>query len=95
MTVNAALAHRVLSRIIDVRLERSPVQNILIATLAMGFFVLLFRLLIPLTNIAIVLAAVAIGGLIYGIILLKLDRGIHDELQDLSMQLGLSWPRWL
>ena len=95
MTVNAVLAHRALSRIINVRLEKSPVQNILIATLAMGLFVLLFRLFIPLTNIAIVLAAVAIGGLIYGIILLKLDRGIHDELENLSMQLGVSWPRWL
>jgi len=95
MTVNAALAHRALSRIIDVRLEKGPVQNILIATLAMGLFVLLFRWFIPLTNIAVVLLAVAIGGLIYGIILLKLDRGIHDELQDLSVQLGLSWPRWL
>jgi len=95
MTVNAALAHRALSRIIDVRLEKNPVQNILVATLAMGLFVLLFRWFIPLTNIAVVLLAVAIGGLIYGMILLKLDHGIHDELQDLSVQLGLSWPRWL
>ncbi len=38
---------------------------------------------------------VIIGALIYLLVLLKLDRKIHDELKDLSVNLGVPWPRWL
>jgi hypothetical protein len=38
---------------------------------------------------------VILGALIYIIVLFKLDREIHDEIRDLSVNLGVSWPIWL
>jgi hypothetical protein len=35
------------------------------------------------------------GALIYTYVLLKLDRKIHDEIRDLSVNLGVPWPGWL
>ncbi|MDD4256001.1 MAG: polysaccharide biosynthesis C-terminal domain-containing protein [Methanofollis sp.] len=95
MLVNAGIARYYLSKQIPVKLERGPVLHILLAAGAMALVVLLYRLAIPLTNVFIVLAAVALGGLVYGLVLLKADRGLHDEIRDLVVQLGAPWPRWL
>jgi hypothetical protein len=32
---------------------------------------------------------------VYGLLVLRLDHGIHDELRDLAGDLGLPWPQWL
>ncbi|MDK2974176.1 MAG: hypothetical protein PWP08_547, partial [Methanofollis sp.] len=61
----------------------------------MAAVVLAYRLTIPLTNVFIVLGAVALGGIVYGFVLLKADRGLHNEIRDLVVQLGAPWPRWL
>jgi O-antigen/teichoic acid export membrane protein len=95
MLVNAGIARYYLSKQIPVKLERGPVLHILLAAGAMALVVLLYRLAIPLTNVFIVLAAVALGGLVYGLVLLKADPGLHDEIRDLVVQLGAPWPRWL
>ncbi|WP_342677058.1 flippase [Methanofollis sp. UBA420] len=95
MLVNAGIARYYLSKQIPVKLERGPVLHILLAAGAMALVVLLYRLTIPLTNVFIVLAAVALGGLVYGLVLLKADPGLRDEIRDLVVQLGAPWPRWL
>jgi hypothetical protein len=35
------------------------------------------------------------GAGIYILILFNLDREIHDELKNLSVNLGIPWPGWL
>ena len=95
MTLNAVLAHRVLKRIIDVRLEYPSVRNILVASAIMGLFVGGYRLVVPLSSIWLTLVPVAVGAAIYGVVLLKLDRGIHDELQAIAAQMGVRLQWWL
>ena len=95
MTLNAVLAYRVLKRTIDVRLEYPPVRNILAASAMMGLFVGVYRLVAPLYSIWLTLVPVAVGAAIYGVVLLKLDRGIHNELRAMAAQMGVRLPRWL
>jgi O-antigen/teichoic acid export membrane protein len=95
MILNAAIAFVLLSRIIRVRLEYKPVRNILIAALLMDAVIILIRFFISLTSAAFLLGTVVLGAGLYLLILLKIDRGIHDEIFQISTGLGLPWPRWL
>jgi O-antigen/teichoic acid export membrane protein len=95
MALNAFFAFILLSRIITVKLEYKPVRNIILSALLMGIAIIIFRILVPLNNVMLVLGATCFGAGLYAIILLKIDKGIHDEIQDLSTHLGLPWPRWL
>src|SRR5690606_38808576 len=65
MVLNAALAHRALSRNIRVRIEPRAVGHIVLAALIMAAVVMAFSFAIPLSNVFLVLAAVALGGLVY------------------------------
>lgn len=95
MLVNVAIARHYLARQIPVGIERGPVLHILLAAGAMAVVILLYRIVIPLSNVFLVLGAVALGGIVYGLVLLKADAGLHDEIRDLVVQLGAPWPRWL
>jgi len=95
MFVNAAVAYRYLSRQISVTIERGPTLHILLAAGVMALVIILYRQFIPLSNAFLVLAAVVIGAVVYGLILLKTDVDLHDEIHDLVVELGIPWPRWL
>ena len=95
MTLNAAIACRMLKRIIDVRLEYPPIRNILVASAMVGLFVAVYHLAVTLSSVWLTLVPVAVGAAIYGVVLLKLDRGIHDELRAMAAQMGVRLPRWL
>jgi len=60
-----------------------------------GLFVGVYRLVAPLYSIWLTLVPVAVGAAIYGVVLLKLDRGIHNELRAMAAQMGVRLPRWL
>ena len=95
MALNAVLAYRVLKRTIGVRLDYSSVRNILVASAVMGLFVGVYRLVVPLSSIWLTLVPVAVGAVVYGVVLLKLDRSLHDELRTMAVQMGVRLPRWL
>ena len=97
MGLNAILAYIVLKKYVPVRLERKPTQHILAAAVLMAISIILFRAVVPLTNVFFVLLVVGAGAVIYFFILLKIDTGIHDELKHLTNQFGLGklWPNWL
>jgi Na+-driven multidrug efflux pump len=95
MTLNALFAIYLLSQIISVKIERCPVKHILYASGIMGIFLIAIRILFPLTQVAVVFFAVLIGACIYSLILLKLDTGIHNDIKDFSISLGLPWLKWL
>ena len=95
MTLNAIIALILLSRIISVKLEYKPVRNIIVAASVMAITIGIIRLLVPFANVLLVLGAIGLGAGLYAIVLLKIDRGLHDEIRDLIVNLGLPWPRWL
>ena len=97
MGLNAILAYIVLKKYVPVRLERKPTQHILAAAVLMAISIILFRAVVPLTNVFFVLLVVGAGAIIYFFILLKIDTSIHDELKHLTSQFGLGklWPNWL
>lgn len=92
MIVNSVLAYYALSKVIDVKIEKKQLINIIIATSAMGIFIAALNYLGILSNVIILLFAISLGGFLYLIILLKIDKGIHDELKEITVQLGLPWP---
>ena len=91
----AVLGYRVLSGFISVRFERTALKNIVLASSLMGIVVFILRLIIPFMSLFALVGIVALGGLVYLVILIKIDSGIHDELRELSEQLGLPWPLWM
>lgn len=97
MTLNALLARRALSKLMTIRLEHHSLLNITIASVAMGVIVGVYRRFIPLSSIWITLIAVIVGGMVYGILVLKLDRKICDELREIVEKVGIGsvWPGWL
>jgi O-antigen/teichoic acid export membrane protein len=93
MSLNASGALMLLSKVISVKFEYEQMKNMFIASGCMGILLLVARLLLPLTHVFIVLALVTAGAIFYILVLFRLDRKIHDELRDLSQNLGVPWPR--
>jgi len=94
MSLNAIFAHRILSQVMRIRIEFDSFFNILKASALMSAVVLIYRLFVTLSNIWFTSVAVAIGAMIYVILILKLDRKIHNELREISVQMNLPWPAW-
>jgi hypothetical protein len=61
----------------------------------MGIFLIAIRVLLPLTHVAMVFGAVLTGACIYSLVLLKADLGIHDDIKDFCISIGLPWLKWL
>ena len=93
MSLNAFGALILLSGVISVKFEYAQMKNMLYAAGFMGSFLLVARLIFPLAHVISVLAFVMIGAVIYILILFKLDLKIRDEIRDLSLNLGVPWPR--
>ena len=95
MSLNATGALILLSRIISIKFDYGALKNILYASGCMGIFLLFIQVVLSLTQVAAVLIVVIAGAGIYLLVLLKLDKEIHDELKDLSINLGVPWPGWV
>jgi O-antigen/teichoic acid export membrane protein len=95
MSLNAILARRILARAITLRIERSSLLNIFKASVVMGMVVGVYRLVVPLSSVWLVLIPVLIGGVVYGVLILKFDRNIYEELKGIMMQMNVTWPEWL
>lgn len=92
MGLNAVLARRVLANIIILRVERTSLLNILKASIGMGMIVGLYRLIVPLSNVWLVLFSVVLGGMVYVVLILKLDKNIYGELKGIMLQMNVAWP---
>jgi len=95
MSVNALGALILLSQVISVKFEFKSIKNILYASGIMGIIIVGIDVLLPLSHLITVLAVVIIGAVIYILVLFKLDKEIHDELRNLSVNLGVPWPKGL
>ncbi len=94
MALNAAGAYILLSRVISIKIEYTPLRNMLCAAGIMGIFLLVTRFILPLTHIAVVLAVVSVGAAIYLIVLLRLDTDIRDDVRNLALTMGIHLPGW-
>ena len=56
----------------------------------MGILIGGYRMIVPLTNVWVTLLAVVGGGAVYGVLVLKLDRKIYEELRGIVMQINVS-----
>jgi len=91
MILNATLARKALSKIITINVERDTVLNILKASAAMALFVGVYRWFVPLSSVWLTLLPVAIGGAIFCILILKLDKRIYDDMKTIIIQIDLPW----
>jgi len=92
MSLNAILARRVLARIIKIRVEHSSLLNIFKASIAMGVVVGVYRAVVPLSSVWLALVPVVLGGVVYGVLILKLERKIYEELKGIIMQMNVGSP---
>jgi O-antigen/teichoic acid export membrane protein len=90
--LNVILTRHILSTIIKIPLKLKQLDKIILSTIIMGFVLLLYRWLIPLTNVIFALFAVIIGCVVYFLILLTIDRNMSHQVWGLLLQLGLA-PR--
>ncbi|WP_440953865.1 flippase [Methanosarcina sp. Mfa9] len=90
--MNAFLAKRILSTIIDIKIEVKSLLNILKATFIMSIFVSVYKFLIPLTTVWLILIPIAFGAIIYIYLILKFDTKICDDLKDVTKKMNLPWP---
>ena len=97
MSLNALLAWSALSRHMTVRLERQSLSNIMISSAIMGVIVGGYRLFVPLSNVWVTILVVAIGGVVYGFLILKSDKKVYTEMKDIVEKVGIGfvWPGWL
>ncbi|MDK2831283.1 MAG: hypothetical protein PWQ75_1035 [Methanolobus sp.] len=95
MTLNALMARNRISKIINIIIEYDSLKNILLSTVIMSFFVVTYRLIIPLSSIWLTLLPIVIGGLAYSLAILKIDRNINNMLKTVVIQMNLQWPSWL
>lgn len=95
MTMNAILAQRILARKITLRVERSSLLNICKASFVMGVVIGVYLLVVPLSSVWLVLVPVVLGGVVYGVLILKFNRRIYEELKEIMLQMNVVWPKWL
>lgn len=93
--INVLIVTHELKKFMPVFVEKKPVLHILLAALLMGAAVLVYTLIVPMSNVVLVLLPVAFGGILYFVLLLKFDKGIHDDIRDVVTNFGLPWPKRL
>ncbi|HJJ26763.1 MAG TPA: polysaccharide biosynthesis C-terminal domain-containing protein, partial [Methanocorpusculum sp.] len=93
--INVLIVTHELKKFMPDFVEKKPLLHILLASLLMGIVVLVYALIVPLSNVGLVLIPVIAGGILYAIVLLKLDKGIHDDIKEMVTNFGLPWPKKL
>lgn len=88
MVLNALLARQILSKIIKIRVENDSFFSILKASLVMSALIAGYRLVVPLSSWWLTLIPVILGGIVYGILLLKFDAKIRGELTGILTQMN-------
>jgi O-antigen/teichoic acid export membrane protein len=87
--------HIMLRKYIVVKMERKPVISIIKATAVMALIITGFRIFLPYINLPLLICLIITGAVTYFVTLLKIDRDIHDELKEITVQIGIKWPNWL
>mgnify|MGYP001121887871 CR=1 FL=1 len=89
VSMNAVLSYLFLSRKLHVSLEWISLRNIIIAGGVMAIALFSFRLVTGIISVTYLVTAVAIGAIIYFLILFNLDVKLRKEAGDLMRSVGL------
>jgi len=93
--ISAIIGYFVLGKYIHVRIEKEPILHILEASGIMALVVGGMRFLFPIGNLAYLIGLVFLGSFVYIVLLLRIDRDIHDELKAMAIEAGVFWPEFL
>ncbi|WP_406659829.1 flippase [Methanolobus sp. ZRKC3] len=91
--LNALLARQVLEKTMTIALERKSLVNILKAAFIMGLFLGVYRIVVTLSNVWITLISIVLGAAVYGILVLRFDRKIYEELKGITIQMSVIWSK--
>lgn len=89
VTLNAILSYSYLSRHLKIILERKSILNIFIAALMMAGVVLAFRAVTGIPSLWYLLGGIALGALVYFLVLFRIDQKLRQEAGDLLHTVGL------
>jgi O-antigen/teichoic acid export membrane protein len=93
--ISSVLGYVVLGKYIPMKIEKEPILHILAASGIMALVVGGMRFLFPVESLAYLIVLVILGSLVYFVLLLRIDRDIHDELKAISGHVGIFWPDFL
>jgi O-antigen/teichoic acid export membrane protein len=93
--ISAILGYLVLGKYLSVKIEKKPLLHILGAVAVMALVIGGLRLVVPVVNLGYLFGLVIIGAAVYFVLLFRIDRGIHDELKEIIIQMGIIWPNFL
>lgn len=91
--LNAFLAMRMLSTIIDIKIERDGLYNIFKSTFIMSIFVFACKILFPLSRVWLMLMVIVIAIIIYSYLIFKFDKKIYDDFRDIYNKMSIPWPK--
>ena len=83
MSVSAVFAYQIIKDVINIKMERNSLINILKASCVMGMIVGIYRLLFPLDGILLLLIPISIGGVVYCGLILKFDKNVRDAVKGI------------
>ncbi|HTY15632.1 MAG TPA: polysaccharide biosynthesis C-terminal domain-containing protein [Methanoregulaceae archaeon] len=83
--------HRRLAALIRVAVEARTILSIVGAAAIMACSVAVYRFLVPLTTVFLTIGAVAVGMIVYTVLLLGFDRTIREEVRELAHGVGIPW----
>jgi O-antigen/teichoic acid export membrane protein len=90
MAINAYLAGRLLSKSLSIELDYHSIATTVKAATIMAGIVGFYRFIFPLTNIWITLFGVLFGVVIYGVLIIKLERNISNDFKKILSQISNS-----
>ena len=93
--ISSVLGYFVLGKYIPMKFERKSILHIIAASGIMALIVGGMRFLFPVENLVYLIVLVILGSVVYGVLLLRIDRDIRDELKAMATQVGIFWPEFL
>jgi O-antigen/teichoic acid export membrane protein len=93
MILNSLLAHLELKHIIHVKIDLNGIKNIFFSALAMGLFIGFYRMVVPISNVWLLLFPIGLGAILYTLLLLKFDTSFRGEVMQIGRQIGIPWPQ--
>ena len=92
MSVNAALAYILLRKSLPIRYDWTAAAKMILMSLVMCGFLLLFKHFLAITNVFLLLTAFTAGGVIYGLLMMAADKKIRKEVLGMAKMFGIKLP---
>jgi O-antigen/teichoic acid export membrane protein len=88
MAGNSILSYMILSKHINIKLQLECLMHMVMASFIMSIVIFIFIAFVPITNIITSLLAVFVGGVVYVYSILKMDRQIQKEFENIVRYFG-------